>query len=71
MTVPLALLMFASRVLNPSLVIVEVALNAYVLWVNRDAVPRIRSRVRGDRDPVSSLVSPSASRSLRASIRRR
>jgi uncharacterized membrane protein YfcA len=45
MTVPLALLMFASRVLNPSLVIVEVALNAYVLWVNRDAVPRIRSRV--------------------------
>jgi len=49
-TVPLALLFVSSRTLNPSLVLVEVALNGYVLWVNRDAVPQIRRRM----SPVSS-----------------
>ena len=44
-TVPLALLFLTSRVLNPALVLVEVALNAYVLWVNRAALPDIRWRV--------------------------
>jgi uncharacterized membrane protein YfcA len=44
-TVPLALLFLANRVLNPALVIVEVGLNAYVLWVNRDALPAVRARV--------------------------
>ena len=44
-TVPLALLLVSNRVLNPSLVIVEVFLNAYVLWVNRGAVPRVRRLV--------------------------
>jgi hypothetical protein len=44
-TVPLALLFLTSRVLNPALVLVEVALNAYVLWVNRAALPEIRWRV--------------------------
>src|SRR6266567_5281089 len=44
-TVPLALLLLSNRVLNPSLVIVEVLLNAYVLWVNRDAVRRVRTLV--------------------------
>jgi uncharacterized membrane protein YfcA len=34
-TVPLALLFLTNRVLNPALVPIEVALNAYVLWVNR------------------------------------
>jgi len=34
-TVPLALLTFSSRVLNPALVLVEVTLNLYVLFVNR------------------------------------
>jgi uncharacterized membrane protein YfcA len=43
-TVPLALLFFTNRVLNPALVLLEVALNAYVLWVNRDALPAIRRR---------------------------
>lgn len=38
LTVPLALLFLSNRVLNPALVLIEVALNAYVLWVNRDAV---------------------------------
>jgi uncharacterized membrane protein YfcA len=34
-TVPLALLFLSNRVLNPALVVIEVPLNAYVLWVNR------------------------------------
>ena len=38
-TVPLALLFLTNRVLNPALVLVEVALNAYVLWVNRASLP--------------------------------
>jgi uncharacterized membrane protein YfcA len=37
-TVPLALLFLANRVLNPAMVLVEVTLNAYVLWVNRAAL---------------------------------
>ena len=44
-TVPLALLFLSNRVLNPALVLIEVALNAYVLFVNRDAVPNIWRRV--------------------------
>ena len=44
-TVPLALLFLANRVLNPALVLVEVGLNAYVLWVNREALSAVRARV--------------------------
>lgn len=44
-TVPLALFFLSNRVLNPALVLVEVLLNAYVLWVNREAVPRIARRM--------------------------
>ena len=44
-TVPIALLFLANRVLNPALVLIEVVLNAYVLWVNREAFPRIWKRV--------------------------
>jgi uncharacterized membrane protein YfcA len=44
-TVPLALLFFTNRVLNPALVLLEVALNAYVLWVNRDGLASVRRRV--------------------------
>src|SRR5262245_58517201 len=44
-TVPLALLFLSNRVLNPALVLIEVVLNAYVLFVNRDAVPAIWRRV--------------------------
>jgi uncharacterized membrane protein YfcA len=44
-TVPLALLFLTNRVLNPALVLVEVVLNAYVLWVNRTAIPRIHRRM--------------------------
>jgi uncharacterized membrane protein YfcA len=44
-TVPLALLFLTNRVLNPALVPIEVALNAYVLWVNRDSLPAVWRRV--------------------------
>ena len=44
-TVPIALLFLANRVLNPALVLIEVVLNAYVLWHNREALPGIWKRV--------------------------
>jgi len=44
-TVPIALLFLTNRILNPALVPIEVVLNAYVLWVNRDALPRVWRRV--------------------------
>src|SRR2546430_11479918 len=43
-TVPVALLFYANRVLNPALVWVEVALNSYVLWVNRASIPHVWRR---------------------------
>jgi uncharacterized membrane protein YfcA len=44
-TVPIALLFLTNRVLNPALVPIEVALNAYVLWVNRSSLPSVWMRV--------------------------
>lgn len=44
-TVPLALLIVSNRQLNPSLVTIEVVLNAYVVWVNRAALPLVARRV--------------------------
>jgi uncharacterized membrane protein YfcA len=44
-TVPLALLFLTNRVLNPALVLIEVALNGYVLWVNRAALKAVWLRV--------------------------
>jgi len=44
-TVPLALLFLANRVLNPALVLIEVPLNAYVLWVNRGELGGVWRRV--------------------------
>src|SRR5262245_18418013 len=44
-TVPLALLFLTNRVLNPGLVPIEVALNSYVLWVNRASLPVVWRRV--------------------------
>ena len=44
-TVPLALLFMANRVLNPALVLIEVVLNAYVLWVNREAFGNVWRRM--------------------------
>ena len=51
-TVPLALLFLSNRVLNPALVLIEVPLNAYVLWVNREALARrVAARDSDDRRP--------------------
>ncbi len=44
-TVPLALLFLSNRVLNPALVLIEVVLNAYVLWVNREAIGGVWRRM--------------------------
>jgi uncharacterized membrane protein YfcA len=44
-TVPIALLFLANRVLNPALVLIEVVLNAYVLWNNREAYGNVWRRV--------------------------
>lgn len=44
-TVPLALLFLSNRVLNPALILIEVPLNAYVLWVNRASLPHVWRRV--------------------------
>jgi len=44
-TVPLALLFLSNRVLNPALVPVEVVLNAYILFVNREAIRSVWRRV--------------------------
>lgn len=44
-TVPLALLFLSNRVLNPALILIEVPLNAYVLWVNRHSLPTVWRRV--------------------------
>jgi hypothetical protein len=44
-TVPLALLFLSNRLLNPALIVIEVPLNAYVLWVNRASLPAVWHRV--------------------------
>jgi len=45
LTVPVALLYYTNRVLNPALVMIEVVLNGYVLFVNREALPAVWRRV--------------------------
>ncbi len=44
-TVPLALLLLPNRTLNPALVLLEIPLNASVLWANRAAIPQVWRRV--------------------------
>lgn len=45
LTVPIALLFFSNKVLNPALVIVAIALNGYVLIVNRRSIPVVGKRI--------------------------
>jgi uncharacterized protein len=45
LTVPLALVFYANRVLNPAIVVIEVFLNLYVLFINLSGVPAIWKRV--------------------------
>ncbi len=45
LTVPVALLFFTNRVLNPTMVMVEVVINIFVLFMNRDSIPTVYKRV--------------------------
>ena len=45
LTVPLALIFYTNRVLNPAIVLVEVFINLYVLFINRKGVPAVWKRV--------------------------
>src|SRR5712671_2998255 len=45
LSVPVGLLFFANRVLNPALVLIEVFINLYVLFINRASVPAVWRRV--------------------------
>lgn len=44
-TVPVALLFYTNRILNPALVLVELVINSYVLFINRNSIPNIWWRV--------------------------
>ena len=45
LTVPLALVFYTNRILNPAVVVIEVLLNLYVLVINRNGVPAVLKRV--------------------------
>jgi uncharacterized membrane protein YfcA len=45
LTVPLALLFYTNRILNPAVVLIEVLLNLYVLFINLNGVPAVWKRV--------------------------
>src|SRR5215472_11391264 len=45
LTVPLALVFFTNRILNPAVVVVEVFVNIYVLCINLKGVPAVWRRV--------------------------
>jgi uncharacterized membrane protein YfcA len=45
LVVPVALLFYPSQVLNPGLVLAEIALNLLSVFLNRKAIPRIFSRI--------------------------
>ena len=44
LSVPVAVLFYANRVLNPALVLVEVVVNSYALFINRRGIPRVWKR---------------------------
>src|ERR1700739_279271 len=45
LTVPLGLVFFSNRILNPAVVVVEVFLNLFVLFINLNGVPTVWKRV--------------------------
>src|ERR1700693_4816999 len=45
LTVPIALVFYTNRILNPALVVIEVFINLYVLFINRQSVPAVWKRV--------------------------
>src|SRR5437660_5255133 len=44
-TVPVALLFYTNRLLNPALVLVEFGINSYVTFMNRSSLPRVGRRL--------------------------
>jgi uncharacterized membrane protein YfcA len=44
-TMPVALLFYTNRILNPAMVLVELVLNSYVLFLNRQNIPNIFRRI--------------------------
>jgi uncharacterized protein len=44
-TVPVGLLFFSNRILNPALVVIEVFINIYVLFINRGSIAAVWKRV--------------------------
>ena len=45
LTVPVALIFYTNRILNPAVVVIEVFVNFYVLFINRGGVPVVLKRV--------------------------
>src|SRR5436309_15442938 len=45
LTVPVGLLFYTNRILNPALVPIDVFINLYVLFINRASVPAVWKRV--------------------------
>src|SRR6266404_6388998 len=45
LTVPIALVFYTNRILNPAVVVIEVILNWYVLFINLSGVPSVWKRV--------------------------
>src|SRR5476651_541080 len=45
LTVPLALVFYTNRILNPAVILIEIFLNLYVLFINRAGVPAVWKRV--------------------------
>jgi uncharacterized membrane protein YfcA len=45
LSVPVALVFYTNRILNPALVVIEVFINLYVLFINRHSVPAVWKRV--------------------------
>jgi hypothetical protein len=45
LTVPVALVFYTNRILNPALVLIEVFINLYVLFINKASVPAVWKRV--------------------------
>ena len=45
LTVPVALLFYTNRILNPALVLIEVFINIFVLFMNRDSISAVWKRI--------------------------
>lgn len=45
LTVPVALLFYTNRILNPALVLIEIVINSYILWTNRSGLSKVFRRV--------------------------